>query len=538
VGGGQAPPKDDVRKGGAQASHTPSGVSEMKGSQTNTKNITFHQIVFNFPHLGKEDLKAHRYLLAHFFDSAKQCLVDDPASTIHVALSEEQGTNWGLAAVAFRAGLVLDEIKPFQEHLWASHGYTCKRHQVNKSFPQGKPHTFIIKRYTHQTMRPRPHSHPQPQPQPQLQQTLNPQGQTQSQSLSQAQRTAIALRDGEGKAFHGFTTKGEPNASSVRQFTCTKCLRKFDERRRLANHLLDAHQAVLIDSSHPTPNETSTTTPNKTSTTTMSTSNIPSSYNYQTIPIKHLLTNEDLKVCRQIINIKTKTSDYPTHEAFVEGMRTRDKYKRTLGDNIANRVGFRMSHKKLFKLIDFISQQPQPQPSSRPQPSSQAQIKHTKTHPSGDKSRSLGPAERPSLSPSPSPKRLRVTQLSSGESNINQEGKHKGMGSGSVRCEICDISLPTLKDLQSHLKALKPSLVTMLECTVCGKRFRETRALRQHRAHKHAIAIHEPQTLPQTPAAGLGLGLGLGVGGVETQRQSSASSRYSQLKTHWTCSTE
>eukprot|EP00954_Amorphochlora_amoebiformis_P008551 663782-Amorphochlora_amoeboformis.AAC.1 len=44
VGGGQAPPKDDVRKGGAQASHTPSGVSEMKGSQTYTKNITFHQV--------------------------------------------------------------------------------------------------------------------------------------------------------------------------------------------------------------------------------------------------------------------------------------------------------------------------------------------------------------------------------------------------------------------------------------------------------------------------------------------------------------
>lgn len=53
---------------------------------------SFDEVWFNFPHLGREDLRSHIALVAHFFHSAMQVL--RPGGTICLALSEEQQRIW------------------------------------------------------------------------------------------------------------------------------------------------------------------------------------------------------------------------------------------------------------------------------------------------------------------------------------------------------------------------------------------------------------------------------------------------------------
>ncbi|RYH28357.1 DUF2431 domain-containing protein [archaeon] len=52
----------------------------------------FSEIVFNFPHLGFEDLHSHRALVAHYFHSSLECLA--PGGVVTVALSSDQSDKW------------------------------------------------------------------------------------------------------------------------------------------------------------------------------------------------------------------------------------------------------------------------------------------------------------------------------------------------------------------------------------------------------------------------------------------------------------
>ena len=54
----------------------------------------YDDIIFNFPHLGFEDLQAHRCLVAHIIHSAKEVL--EVNGTLTIALAESQGINWGM----------------------------------------------------------------------------------------------------------------------------------------------------------------------------------------------------------------------------------------------------------------------------------------------------------------------------------------------------------------------------------------------------------------------------------------------------------
>lgn len=51
-------------------------------------------IIFNFPHLGFEDIQAHQCLLAHIMDSAK-CMLK-PKGSVTIALAESQGIGWNM----------------------------------------------------------------------------------------------------------------------------------------------------------------------------------------------------------------------------------------------------------------------------------------------------------------------------------------------------------------------------------------------------------------------------------------------------------
>jgi hypothetical protein len=54
----------------------------------------FDDIIFNFPHLGFEDIRAHQCLLAHIINSAKSVLA--PTGSITIALAESQGRSWAM----------------------------------------------------------------------------------------------------------------------------------------------------------------------------------------------------------------------------------------------------------------------------------------------------------------------------------------------------------------------------------------------------------------------------------------------------------
>jgi len=54
----------------------------------------FEEIWFNFPHLGREDLRSHIALVAHYFHSSLRHLATGGA--ICLALSEEQQRNWDM----------------------------------------------------------------------------------------------------------------------------------------------------------------------------------------------------------------------------------------------------------------------------------------------------------------------------------------------------------------------------------------------------------------------------------------------------------
>ena len=107
--------------------------TDIKGTLNTEKNEAsssslFDQIIFNFPHLGVEDLRAHQYLLSHFFDSARKCLKNTPEAAVHVALTLDQAKAWKLETQAALAKLRVASAVPFDPREW--NGYECKRHQV------------------------------------------------------------------------------------------------------------------------------------------------------------------------------------------------------------------------------------------------------------------------------------------------------------------------------------------------------------------------------------------------------------------------
>eukprot|EP00929_Paragymnodinium_shiwhaense_P090401 TRINITY_DN5058_c0_g1_i1.p1 TRINITY_DN5058_c0_g1~~TRINITY_DN5058_c0_g1_i1.p1 ORF type:complete len:291 (+),score=87.75 TRINITY_DN5058_c0_g1_i1:77-949(+) len=101
-------------------------VEEFKGA--------FKKIVFYFPHLGggesdvEKSVAQHRKLLAAFFSSAAQCLVQERGAAIHVALkSGEPYKSWKIGQTARMATEELDLVTavPFAMSAWE--GYAHRR---------------------------------------------------------------------------------------------------------------------------------------------------------------------------------------------------------------------------------------------------------------------------------------------------------------------------------------------------------------------------------------------------------------------------
>ncbi|KAI8801919.1 hypothetical protein BJ742DRAFT_834958 [Cladochytrium replicatum] len=108
----------------------------------------FDIIYWNHPHLGTEDFRLHRFLMAHFFRSAADILKKPssaspllPVPCICISVVHGQAERWDLVREAARANLRLESRTPFQEELFP--GYVCKRNKTGHSFKNAatKRHT-------------------------------------------------------------------------------------------------------------------------------------------------------------------------------------------------------------------------------------------------------------------------------------------------------------------------------------------------------------------------------------------------------------
>jgi rRNA (uridine-N3-)-methyltransferase BTM5-like len=134
------------------------------GSGSAASRIHVDCIIFNFPHLGVEDLWRHQLLLAHYFAEANVLLSEvittattlsssttaiaaDSIPQVWVTLADDQPENWRVLDQAKRCGLRLFDCVPFIEKEWP--GYERKRHHCGKSFPLKRARTYKFARAEH-----------------------------------------------------------------------------------------------------------------------------------------------------------------------------------------------------------------------------------------------------------------------------------------------------------------------------------------------------------------------------------------------------
>ncbi|KAJ3411019.1 hypothetical protein HDV05_002884 [Chytridiales sp. JEL 0842] len=116
-------------------------------------SVGFDAVVWNHPHLGTEDFRLHRFLMAHFFHSVSQVLRKADVSTntsseekeappativnsgyVMITLVQGQETRWDIVNQAKRSSLLLTIDAPFKfiEQDWP--GYVVKRNKHGRSF--------------------------------------------------------------------------------------------------------------------------------------------------------------------------------------------------------------------------------------------------------------------------------------------------------------------------------------------------------------------------------------------------------------------
>ncbi|XP_062309857.1 ferredoxin-fold anticodon-binding domain-containing protein 1 isoform X2 [Osmerus eperlanus] len=116
----------------------------------------FDLVVFNFPHCGrKSGVKKNRELLKNFFLSCVQVLREE--GEVHIALCNGQGgtpadqpmrewhNSWQVIVMAAEAGLLLSDVRPFDDKKFASYRCTGYRSQ-DKGFHVTKALTHVFTR--------------------------------------------------------------------------------------------------------------------------------------------------------------------------------------------------------------------------------------------------------------------------------------------------------------------------------------------------------------------------------------------------------
>ena len=67
---------------------------------------SFHHVVWNHPHLGLEDFRLHRFLMAHLFDSLQQAVTSP--GRVSISLVDGQPERWDIVNQAGQKHFALE----------------------------------------------------------------------------------------------------------------------------------------------------------------------------------------------------------------------------------------------------------------------------------------------------------------------------------------------------------------------------------------------------------------------------------------------
>eukprot|EP00039_Didymoeca_costata_P016129 m.284047 g.284047 ORF g.284047 m.284047 type:complete len:370 (+) comp16339_c3_seq12:1403-2512(+) len=185
--------------------------------QDNFPGITFDLILWNHPHLGVEDFRLHRFLMAHFFHSSARHLCD--SGHVSVTLVEGQEERWDLVAQAKRPGIGLHSLKrrPFVDNIFP--GYICKRNKNSQSFKNTKTKLHVqgqMNSYVYFFQKEEP-----------------------EQNMNVGD---VVVNTTETSDLQGSSTPKVEKVEPSAQYECRSCARKFLTMRGLQTHTRQVHE--------------------------------------------------------------------------------------------------------------------------------------------------------------------------------------------------------------------------------------------------------------------------------------------------------
>ena len=103
----------------------------------------YDYIIFNFPHIGKEDCQLHKCFLGHLLNRVKEVLTRN--GLFYLTLAEGQAENWCLSEMVQKQHYSIMKTSIFDPINFPY--YEMKRHQIGKSFKQrvSSHQTFVLK---------------------------------------------------------------------------------------------------------------------------------------------------------------------------------------------------------------------------------------------------------------------------------------------------------------------------------------------------------------------------------------------------------
>jgi hypothetical protein len=123
------------------AVRAPNELSMLQALQAN-------RVIFNHPHLGTEDMRAHSYFLNHLFHAVSSYWLL-PGGVLYVTLARGQFDRWDCQVAAQKHGFTLLRRGDFVPPPVENPRYEFRRHQAAKSFKQatmGQSETFVYAR--------------------------------------------------------------------------------------------------------------------------------------------------------------------------------------------------------------------------------------------------------------------------------------------------------------------------------------------------------------------------------------------------------
>jgi hypothetical protein len=186
--------------------------------------MLFDAIVWNHPHLGVEDFRLHKFLMAHFFHSAASRLTLGGA--VLVTLVQGQETRWEVVTQAGRPGTGL-KLVTCEQFLDGDYpGFICKRNKNGESFKNAKSRKHVgtsMESYTYTFLRAASAAELPPVVLP-------------------AALTSSSGGDSGGGADGSATPSPAAGATKEKEFKCNQCSKSFQKLRGLQTHVRQVHE--------------------------------------------------------------------------------------------------------------------------------------------------------------------------------------------------------------------------------------------------------------------------------------------------------